>query len=217
MNENKIKELKELINSQKIDLQRNKTLFESLETQLSETESQIVDLQDTSAVLDRVTVLLNSIGEEKQLQAQQKIEGIVTKGLQFIFGDNYSFHITQTVKGKNSTIDFTIKSLIGDSVLETDILGAHGGGLASVVGFLLRITLLLLSKDSQARIIIGDEMFAAVSREYLDPLAQFVKELVEKTGIQFLLITHSPEWIEYADVAYRFENKNGVTKVREED
>lgn len=195
---------------------RQQILKKSVLDRTNETSEKIEYLKSEADILDRVTILLNSIGETRQQEAQAKIEGIVTNGLQSIFGEDYSFHINQTMKGKNASVDFTVRTRMGDSIVETGVLDSHGGGLASVIGFLLRLTVLLLDKRERNKLIVGDEVFAAVSREYLDPLAEFVKEIVEKTDIQFLLITHSPEWSDYADITYKFGNKNGVTHVTAE-
>lgn len=189
----------------------------SLETYKRELEQSITESTELNVVLDKVTLLLNSIGETKQQQAQAKIEGIVTKGLQAVFGNDYSFHVNQITKGKNSTIEFTVKTKMGDAVVETPVLEAHGGGLAQIIGFLLRTVIIMLTPDkNQSRVMILDETFGMVSESLIEPLAGFMKELIDKAGFQFLLITHSPSWVDYADTVYRFSNKNGQTYAKEE-
>lgn len=190
---------------------------QSLLDQKEGLEQEIEDLKETTVVLDQVTALLNTIGEDKQQQAQEKIEGIVTRGLHAIFGDAFSFHIVQTMKGKSASVEFFIRTNIGDSVIETPVLESRGGGLAAIVGFLLRVTVMLLDRGAdKANVLVLDETFGMVSDEYLDPLAEFIRELVDKTGIQVILVTHQPEWSEYADKTVRFGIRNGSTYVREE-
>jgi ABC-type lipoprotein export system ATPase subunit len=58
-----------------------------------------------------------------------------------------------------------------------------------------------------------DETFAHVSSEYLEPMGQFLREVVDKTGVQIIMVTHQPELAEYADTVYRFSNKDGKTQV----
>jgi DNA repair exonuclease SbcCD ATPase subunit len=184
---------------------------------ISELQSEIAELTELTQILDKVTVLLNAIGEDKQQEAQEKIEGIITRGLHSIFGDTFSFHIVQTVNGKTASVEFFIRTMMGDSVVETPVLESHGGGLAAVVGFLLRVTVMLLDKgEFNSRVLILDETFGMVSDEYLAPLGEFIRELIDKTGMQVILVTHQPEWIDYADKTYRFGIRNGETFVREE-
>ena len=210
-----IEELKTRTTRARAEVDRKNTEQRMYQDRLKSLQTETTDLQNNVDVLDRVTILLNSIGETRQQEAQVKIEGIVTNGLQTIFGDHVSFHINQSMKGKNASVDFSIRSKMGDSVVETPILESHGGGLASVVGFLLRVTVMLLDKGADsANVLVLDESFGMVSDEYLEDLMAFVKELVSKTGIQVILITHQKDWEEYADITHRFDIKHGETYLK---
>lgn len=189
---------------------------QSLQERAETLATDIEGLQELSVVLDQVTVLLNSIGEDKQQQAQEQIEGIITRGLQSIFGETFSFHIVQTMKGKSASVEFFIRTHLDDTAIETPVLESHGGGLAAIVGFLLRVTVMLLDKGSdKANVIILDETFGMVSDEYLDPLAEFIRDLVDKANIQVIMVSHQPMWEEYADKTYRFGISKGSTFVKE--
>jgi DNA repair ATPase RecN len=162
---------------------------------------------------NKVAITLASIGEQRQADAQTKIEELVTRGLTSIFQEDISFHVVQTQRGKTPEVKFLVKSrgLNGASV-ETPVMDSRGGGLAAVVGFLLRLVVLLLSKD-QEPILILDESFSHVSAEYERPLAEFIKELVDKTRVQIFLVTHSDAFFEFADARYRTKLANGVTEL----
>lgn len=182
-----------------------------------ELQAEIADLGEVIEDLDRVTVLLNSLGEDRQLKAQQTIEELVTRGLQTIFDESLSFHIVQTVKGKTANVEFLVRSTLPGSVVETPVMDARGGGLAATIGFLLRLVVMLLSKGTKTEnILVLDETFAHVSAEYLGPLGEFLREVVDKTGVQIVMVTHQPEFAEYADKVYRFSTVDGKTQVRED-
>src|SRR6187431_3172197 len=107
--------------------------------QVEELKAELVSLADNIDHHERATILLNSIGEEKQLAAQNAIEQLVTRGLQTIFDDSLSFHIRQKVVGRRAEVDFVVRTqLTGGRVVETDVMDARGGGLAATIGFLLR-------------------------------------------------------------------------------
>jgi len=179
-------------------------------TEEIELASQDVDLYN------KVAITLASIGEQRQADAQQQIEELVTRGLTTIFGEDISFHLTQTQRGKTPEVKFTIQSRgLNGTLVETSVMDSRGGGLAAVVGFLLRLVVLLLSKDSKEPLLVLDESFSHVSAEYERPLAEFIKELVDKTRVSVILVTHSDAYTEFADRAYRFKLVNGVTKVEE--
>ncbi len=177
-------------------------------------EREIASLNSTADELERVTVLFNSLGEDRQNEAQEKIEGIVTSGLQMIFDESLSFHISQSTKAKSAHVDFTVRTTLPGSVVETGVLDARGGGLSAVIGFLLRLVTMLLERGPREdNILVLDETFAHVSAEYLEPLGQFLREIRDKTGVQIIMVTHQPEFAEYADNVFRFTNENGQTKV----
>lgn len=179
-----------------------------------ELTQEIGELVDEQAILDRVTGLLNSLGEQRQLAAQNKIEELVTRGLQTIFDDSLSFHIVQTTKAKAASIEFLVRSTAPGLVVDTPVMDARGGGLATVIGFLLRLVVMLLrGGNRQENILILDETFAMVSAEYLEPLGQFLREVVDKTGVQIVMVTHQPEFEEFADVVHRFSQIEGKTVV----
>lgn len=178
-------------------------------------KEEIAQLKKDISAYDQVTGLLNSIGETRQETAQTQIESLVTMGLRTIFGAELSFHIIQKANVKSAQVEFVIRSTLAEGrIVDTPVLEARGGGLAAVVGFLLRLVVLLLSAPTQGRLLILDESFAHVSIEYLEKIAEFLKEITEKTSVQIIMVTHQNELTETADIVYRFKlNEAGYTKV----
>lgn len=186
----------------------------SVLTRAKEVKEEIAQLQKEITLLDQSSIVLNSIGEERQLKAQDTIEQLVTRGLQQIFDDSLSFHIVQSVKAKSASVEFVVRTTLADGgVVDTPVMDARGGGLAATIGFLLRVVILLLKGQGKDNILILDETFAHVSDEYLEGVGEFLRELVDKTGIQIVMVTHQPVFSEYADAVYRFSTDNGKTKV----
>lgn len=186
-------------------------------TRAQEVKAEIAELQSEISILEKSSIVLNSIAETRQIKAQTVIEELVTRGLQEIFDDTLSFHIVQKMNGKTVTVEFLVRtSLPGGVVVDTPVIDARGGGLAATIGFLLRVIIMLLrnGKDKD-NILILDETFAMVSAEYLEGLGTFIREIVEKTGIQVVMVTHQPEFLDFADKAYRFSMVDGKTKVEE--
>jgi hypothetical protein len=150
---------------------------------------EIADLEQQVTTLDKSTILLNGIAEDTQLQAQHNIEELVTRGLQTIFDESLSFHILQSTKGKSAAVEFVVRTqLLNGQAVDTPVMDARGGGLAATIGFLLRVVVMLLRK--QENILVLDETFAMVSDEYLPALGEFVRQLVDKTGLQVVMVTH---------------------------
>lgn len=189
----------------------------ALKAQGLKTQAEVASLTAEKAVYERAIAVLGSIGEQRQEAAQRQVEALVTRGLQTVFGEEYSFHIEQGTNGARPEINFLVRSVTDDGVvIETDVMSSRGGGLASVVGFLLRVVIRLLGKRAEETVIFLDETFGMLSEEYEGRMAEFLRELADKTGIQFVLVTHSSAYSDLADKRYRLElNSQGMTKVKE--
>lgn len=179
----------------------------ALARQYRELEVEIAQLAATRAAADRVSGVLASIGSERDAAARTQIEALVTSGLQAIFEENLSFHLIESTARQTPQIDFVVKTHLPDgSSFDTDVLSARGGGLAAVVGLLLRVVLILLTRASGKKapdLLVLDETLSHLSREYLEPAGQFLRTLVDSTGLQLLMVTHQHELVEFADVVYR--------------
>lgn len=177
-----------------------------------ELQAEVAQLTELVADLDRVTLLLNSMGEDRQQKAQNTIEELVTRGLQTIFDDSLSFHIIQTTRGKSVQVDFMVRTTLEGRAIDTPVMDSRGGGLIATVGYLLRLVVILLTRGQrQDTLMVLDETFAHVSAEYLRNVAAFVREVVDKTGVQHIIVTHQEELVEGADKVHRLSLKDGET------
>lgn len=149
--------------------------------------------------------LLARFADERQGRVVEAIESVTSAGLSSVFAEPMQLHLRQTVRARRVEIDVTVSTQDG---LETPILEARGGGLAAVASFLLRVTVLLLTNGAR-RLIVADESFAHLSAEYIPRMAEFLAELCERTGLQIILVTHSPEFADAADVVVRMVSRGG--------
>jgi ABC-type lipoprotein export system ATPase subunit len=53
-----------------------------------------------------------------------------------------------------------------------------------------------------------------VSEEYVDATGQFLQRLAKSMGVDILLVTHNPSFLDHADISYRAENSGGEEKDR---
>jgi DNA repair exonuclease SbcCD ATPase subunit len=179
----------------------------ALARQYRELQAELAELASVRSAADRVSGVLASIGSERDAAARAQVEALVTAGLMAIFEENLSFHLVESTTRQTPQIDFVVKTHLPDgSSFETDVLSARGGGLAAVVGLLLRVVLILLTRASGKKapdVLVLDETLAHLSREYLDAAGQFLRTLVDSTGLQLIMVTHQSELVEFADVVYR--------------
>lgn len=183
----------------------------ALAAQGQRAQEEAASLEETMVACEEAVAFLNSFADERQDKVQRRIEELVTHGVQTIFGDDMTFHVISEQKASRTEVSFSLRSKMDDQVVETPILEARGGGVAAVIGFLLRLVITLLRDDRP--LLALDETFAQLSADYEPRLAEFIRELVDQTGVQIVMITHSEAFSEHADKVYRFGQKDGKTTV----
>lgn len=203
------------INEARRRVDREIALREVLIQQQAKHEADLTGFMQHVKMYDKTAMLLNALGEERQFEAQQMIEGLVTRGLQAIFEPNLSLVISTSVKGRSNVTEFLIRTQVDEeNFFETNVMDARGGGLVAVVGFLLRVTVLLLTQPEGKRFLLIDESFAHLSAEYLEGVGNFLRELVDETGLQIVMVTHQEELAAAATSSLRFsQDSKGRTKV----
>lgn len=118
-----------------------------------------------------------------------------------------------TVERNVMAVNFYVISIVNQVKLRLDILSAKGGGVADVVSFLLQF-LLVYYLSNRRRIMIVDEGWKNLSRDYKSRFAEFVKAICVKAGVQIIMVTHDEEYVHVADKVYRFSlNDRGLTDV----
>lgn len=169
----------------------------------------------TEVACEEAVAFLNSFADERQATVQRRIETLVSYGLQTIFDEAITFHVVSEQKANRTEVSFVLRSTMDGQLVETPILDARGGGVAAVVGFLLRLIITLLRKHRQ--LLVLDETFAHLSTDREPVLGEFIRELVDQTGVQIIMVTHSDSYSEHADRVYRFSQKDGKTVIEDAD
>lgn len=143
------------------------------------------DLNEDVGVLTLSSTVLEQLLKSVSVESLATIEKLVSYGLQVSFNDQVIFlKIEATQKRGVQYLDLKFAC---DGV-EFPILGAFGGGPASVCAFLLR--LLVCRRLNLAPVLFLDEPFSFVSPEYVNNVSKLLRELSDKLGFTILLITH---------------------------
>lgn len=183
---------------------------DSLLSRISTVENELTQLSNDIEDLEKIHAVITTYAKTYQEGFLRQIEDVVTTGLQAIFETDMVFTIEQVVSGKRLEVKFSLTT--GD--LTTGVMDARGGGVGAVIGFLLRVAILLLVPN-QRKLLVLDETFAQLSVEYLPALSEFIRQLVDSTGIQVIMVTHQPELTEAADTSYTVSHNGVHTIVRE--
>lgn len=175
-------------------------------TRISHSLASHKELEDT---YEKVSILFQTYSDLEHEQLRARVETLVTHGLVMLFGEGMSFKVTPGVERGQATMRFSILT----GTLETDILESRGGGLASVVGFVLRLVMLILGPSKNRRFLLLDETFAWLSEDHQPRMGEFLRYLVDQTSTQIVLVTHQPAIAAKADLIYRFTHDGTKTVV----
>ena len=193
----------------------------ALATRGQQLERDVARLLESREVAERVAGVLGKMAADRDAAARQMVESLVTAGLTAIFGDGgeqLSFHLVESTLRNATNIDFNVRTTKPNGeIIETDVLSARGGGVAAVIGMLLRVVLILLTRQTGQQIsstLVLDETLAMLSADRLEAASAFLRTLVDSAGLQVIMVTHQAELTESADVVHRLSlDPNGVTRI----
>ncbi len=121
-----------------------------------------------------------------QQQVHRQIADVVTRCLEAVFDEPYSFNIRFESKRGRTEASLILER---DGV-EVDPMTAAGGGVVDVVAFALRLACLSLSHPPVRPLLVLDEPFKFVSAQYLPRVRLLLETLSKDMGVQILMVTH---------------------------
>lgn len=154
------------------------------------------NLQDHKKALE----IIRAIGIATQKELETNIADTVTKALQSIFPNPYSMVVSFTERRNQSECDLMLQR--NGHLIKP--LGNVSGGVVNVIGFVLRMMALSFQSPPYRNILILDEPFRDVSRNYIPALAQFLRRCCDDLGVQIIMSTHVSLFKTMADTYYQF-------------
>ncbi|MFA5999524.1 MAG: hypothetical protein WC783_00885 [Candidatus Paceibacterota bacterium] len=178
--------------------------YENLNKEIVQYTKACTDIDTFLKTEVLVLEVLKNLEEQTKQKTIEYLQEFVSYGLEVVFHEDLKFAVT--VKD-TSGVSLT---LFHDGV-ESPIMEAHGGGVAQVVAFLIRVIYVLKHPSKMRPIIFLDEQFSFVSDDHLESLGALLKELTSKLSFKLLHVTHEKVLKDVSDNSYRIY-KDNVTK-----
>ena len=185
---------------------------ESINAQINKLQQRLLDIDQETQIMTKVSLFLQSLSDQTRQQIVDKISAIVTDALQKIKDPNLEFRMNLSTERNQTDLKFTV--LDKNTNQEFDILNSYGGTIADIVTFPLRVSLLLKWEPALSKIIVMDEAFKFVSVADQEALAEFVKQISEKLGLQILLVTHSQTIASKAHKVFTVAKSGSVSEIK---
>jgi len=155
--------------------------------------------------------IIREVGLKTQQQLQYNISDIVSLALDSIFPDPYQLKVDFVLRRNKTECD--LKFTRGD--LEIEPIEASGVGAIDVAAFALRIASWSMLRPKVRNTIILDEPFRYLSINYQPAASAMIKEISNKLGIQFIIVTHEETLTEAADKVFEVSiNRKGRSVVK---
>ena len=131
--------------------------------------------------------IIQQIAQTVQQQAHERIEGVVSKCLEAVFGNKYGFKIDFRRKRGRTEAELI---LLKDGHEIEDALNADSGGVVDVAAFALRLACIVLAKPTLEKVMIMDEPFRNLDQQNRERVRVLLEELAMDFKIQFIIVTH---------------------------
>ncbi len=180
---------------------------------LKSLESLKSDLQNNRRSLlrhEEAREIIKSVGLKTQRELQFHISDITSLALDAVFPNPYELKV-EFVERRNKTECDLLFVRDGN---EIDPITASGVGAIDVAAFALRIASWSMMLPRTRNVIIMDEPFRFLSVNYQEQASAMIKELSDKLGLQFIIISHEQTLTANADKIFEVSIRKGVSIVK---
>jgi DNA repair exonuclease SbcCD ATPase subunit len=199
-------------------LKEHRTRFEQMKGKVLQIQEQILSTEESIKIETRslqqhekARELIREAGLKTQEQLQYHISDITSLALNAVFDNPYQLQ-AEFVQRRNKTECDLYFVRDGERV---DPLSASGGGAVDVACFALRIASWSMLRPHTRNTIILDEPMKNLSAAYQEKGSAMLKEVSERLGLQFIIVTHEPILASYADRTFEVSIRKGISKVKQ--
>ena len=193
-------------------LEQRKGQRNQIEKDISEAKKTLKHKKRELVKYEQAKEIIRTVGIKTQEQLQFHISDITSLALEAVFPDPYKLEV-EFVQRRNKTECDIYFSRNSNRI---DPISASGGGTVDIAAFALRIASWSLQRPHSRNTIILDEPMRFVSKEYREKTSLMIKEISQKLGLQFIIVTHDPTLSAYADKVFEIGIKKGVSYIKSE-
>jgi DNA repair exonuclease SbcCD ATPase subunit len=175
------------------------------------TKTEIIELERSFNFHEKAREIVREVGMKTQQQLQYHISDITSLALESIFDDPYELKV-EFVERRNKTECDLLFVKNGEAMKP---INSSGGGTVDVASFALRIASWSMERPHTRNVIMLDEPLRFLSVDLQERASRMIKELSNKLGLQFIIVTHEEELAVYADKEFNVTIRNGISKVIE--
>lgn len=179
-------------------LEQEKGSFTMLRKKLHAYNDEISELEKKKQDIELARVLIREVGFKTQEQLQYHISDITSLALSAVFEDPYELKVSFVQRRDKMECDLTFTR----AGVELDPLNSSGYGAVDVASLALRVASWSMQRPRRRNTIILDEPLKYLSEDMQVFAGKMIKELSDKLGLQFIIVTHEPLLADFADKTF---------------
>lgn len=200
-----------MIKEFRTEIDKRKGKKEQIEENLSEVKKQKDKLKRRQINIEQAQKIIQTVAKQTQQELEYHISELVSLALSAVFDDPYSLNLEFVEKRGKTEAEITFERA-GEKISP---IQASGGGAVDVASFALRVALWNLRRRATRNTIVLDEPMKFLSKNLLPKAGEMIKELSEKLGLQFIIVSHLKELVDSADKVFEIDIKKGISNVKE--
>ena len=161
----------------------------AVQKQVQAESRYVIELDAACDVCDVAHEIIQKSAQLTQQEVHSQIASVVSRCLELVFDDPYEFVIKFNRKRGQTEAELVF---VRDGV-EIDPMTASGGGVVDVAAFALRLVSISMNYFGKRRVLVMDEPFKFLSREFHVRAREMLELLSEELGVQIIMVTHIAE------------------------
>lgn len=191
-------------------LEQEKGKQSVIRQKLTEQEKTSIELESSAEYHEKAKIIVRAVGLAMQQKLQYHISEIASLALDSVFEEPYELKVNFVERRGKIECDLAFER-DGEHI---DPLDGSGGGAVDVAAFALRIACWSLQSDKLDNVMILDEPFHFLDEVRQPKASAMIKELSQRLGIQFLIVTHDIPLTECADKVFMVTKNKGISKIK---
>lgn len=187
-------------------LEQEKGKSQQIEKDLQALRDELRDRRRSLIRHEQAREIVREVGLATQQQLQVHISDVTSLALESVFEDPYEL-IAEFVQRRNKTECDLYFERDGNRM---DPMDSSGFGAVDVASLALRIAAWSMQLPQKRPVMILDEPFKWLDgrTDRIERASRMIKELSDKLGIQFLIVTHDSVLGDHADKIFTVKMRN---------
>jgi ABC-type glutathione transport system ATPase component len=203
--------IQDVLSRRKKDLIRRQTENSILKKNIQENEDKIHLYVGKVGICREALTFINEVADARRNTVKSKIEGILTEAMHMIYGLQYRVEFDYSFKANRSNMEIEVvknAQIGGESREVRRTMEGCGGGVGDTIAVPLRLLVMLGSRQTD-KVAILDEAYKHMDGDRIENVANFIKDISKRLGIQIIFLSHHEIMQNVAEKVFQVSDDNG--------